>query len=145
LIPEEFIAEGVLRALMARYGGVDRLAGARFLLPRAKEGREVLPKELARAGATVDVVPCYETVPGEIPEEIRRDLDICAPDLLVFTSASTVRAFASLLGPNCKGKVAALGPVTAETAVAMFGRCDIVPDEATIRSLLDAIRIFYSG
>jgi uroporphyrinogen III methyltransferase / synthase len=145
LIPEQFIAEGVLRALIARYGGVDRLAGTRFLLPRAKEGREVLPKELEKSGATVDVVPCYETVPGEITEEIRRDLGDRAPDLLVFTSASTVRTFALLLGSNCPGKVAALGPVTAEAAVSVFGKCDIVPDEATIPSLLDAIRIFYSG
>jgi uroporphyrinogen III methyltransferase/synthase len=143
LIPEQFVAEGVLRALIDHYGGMDRLAGARFLLPRAKEGRELLPRELAKSGATVDVVPCYETVPGEITEETRRNLTDRAPDLLVFTSASTVRNFALLLGSKCPGKVAALGPVTAEAAVSVFGRCEIVPQEATISSLIDAIRVFY--
>ena len=36
----------------------------RFLLPRAAKAREVLPEELRKAGAVVDVISAYETVPA---------------------------------------------------------------------------------
>lgn len=151
LVPEDFVAEGILHALALQQGGIHGLAGMRILLPRAKEARDVLPRELSAAGAIADIVPCYETVPGEIDDKALRQIRERRTDLLVFTSSSVVRNFVTLLSQNDEGRtilnsatVAALGPVTAQTVESFGKKCDIVPVENTIPSLLQAIRKYYS-
>lgn len=151
LVPEDFVAEGVLHAFARQHSGLDGLAGMRILLPRAKEARDVLPRELAAAGALVDIVPCYETALGRIDDKALMMIRERTPDLLVFTSSSTVRNFLILLNREDEGRkilsgapVAALGPVTAQTLESFGKKCDIVPAENTIPSLLEAIWHFYS-
>ena len=72
LVPKTFVAEGVLEALDDRLRAEGRtLAGVRILIPRALDAREVLPEAFAAAGATVDIVPLYETVlEDHEPEEV---------------------------------------------------------------------------
>jgi len=150
LTPGEFVAEGVLRALADRHGGLQGLAGARILFPRAKEARDVLPRELAAAGVEVEIVPCYETVPGKVDPEVLRSIRTHAPDLLVFTSSSTVHNFVNILGNETGTKllheatVAALGPITAGTVESFGKKPEILPPENTIPSLLEAIRDFFT-
>src|SRR5262249_36661622 len=55
LVPEDFRAEGLLAAFPSN------LVGTRILFPRAEVARELLPEELRRRGATVDVVTVYRT------------------------------------------------------------------------------------
>src|SRR5215471_1333456 len=55
-------AEGALRTIIEDAGGEDRLRGLRFLIPRAAVGRDLLPDELRKLGAEVEVVPAYKTV-----------------------------------------------------------------------------------
>jgi uroporphyrinogen III methyltransferase/synthase len=150
LIPRQFVAEGVLEALGKYHGGLQHLAGRRILLPRAKEARELLPEALTAAGAEVDVVPCYQTVRAEIDQDVLRQLRVKRPDLIIFTSSSTIRNMIDILGRE-EGKrmllespVAVLGPVTGRTAES-FGKCaEIVPGENTVAALLEAIRDYYS-
>ena len=52
VVPEEYRAEGLLKALA--HG---RWRGKRVLLVRAARARQVLPRELRRRGAHVDVLP----------------------------------------------------------------------------------------
>ncbi len=116
LVPEEHVAEGVIDALAAR---ARRLAGRRVLLPRARGARPVLPDELRRHGALVDVVDLYEAVPATTlpcpPAEIE------AADYVTFTSSSTARALAALLGAERLAerlagvRPASIGPVTSAT------------------------------
>src|SRR5258706_10359814 len=56
VMPKEYVAEAVVDTLRGR------VLGKRVLLVRAKVARDVIPSELRRAGATVDVVEAYETV-----------------------------------------------------------------------------------
>lgn len=150
LIPENFVAEGVIESLDRFYGGLERLSGCRILLPRAKEGRDVLPAALSAAGARVDVLPCYETVRAKLDEAILRQARSNKVDLAVFTSSSAVRNLMDILGPE-DGKrilrdstVAVLGPVTGST-VARFGKqAEIVPDQNTVASLVLAIGDYFS-
>ncbi len=59
IIPKEFRAEGLLKAMPTS------LAGLSILFPRAEVAREILPRELRRRGARVDVVTVYRTLrPG---------------------------------------------------------------------------------
>ena len=105
LVPEEFVAEGVFEALVRRCGGAPGLRGKRILLPRAEHAREFLPEALARAGARVDVVPCYRTERGAVPAAILDRVREKRPDLLVFTSASTIRNMIETLGQDEGGVV----------------------------------------
>src|SRR4029077_5227623 len=54
--PKEYVAESVVRALH------ERVKGKRVLLVRAKVARDVIPRELRNAGASIDVIEAYETV-----------------------------------------------------------------------------------
>jgi uroporphyrinogen III methyltransferase / synthase len=149
IIPQEFVAEGVLRELGHSLGGLQKLRGQRILLPRAKEAREILPSELSAAGAVVDVAPCYETVQAAPDGSIVQRIRAQPPDLLVFTSSSNVSNFAAITGADDARRilqsatVAALGPITAKTVESYGKRPEILPDQNTIPSLLAAIRLYY--
>jgi len=61
LVPADFSAEGLVEEFRKLRMG----EGYRVLLPRALEGRDVLPDALKSWGVTVDVTPVYQTVKGE--------------------------------------------------------------------------------
>jgi len=120
LLPERFSAEGVVKAMRAANRGNH---GSRVLLPRAQEGREVIPHELSQAGMRVDVVSAYRTVP--IPEEAERLVNLVrsgALDLLTFTSGSAVRSLSTAWAPGEAPQVGivAMGP-SAATALTSAG------------------------
>jgi len=101
--PDDYVAEGLLEALEAR--GVAP-AGARVLIPRAREARSVLPDTLHERGVLVDVLPVYDTLPAEglaLPVE-----RVEGADYITFTSSSTARQFAALM--EASGPAAAAGP-----------------------------------
>jgi uroporphyrinogen-III synthase len=115
---------------------------------RAKVARDVIPRELRKAGAHVDVVEAYETV---VPETSRRRLRAAlrnpgkSPHVVTFTSSSTVRNFVQLLGTRGKPKLlngiqtASIGPVTSATLRELGLPVDIAAREFTIPGLLTAI------
>jgi uroporphyrinogen III methyltransferase/synthase len=148
LMPRAFVAEGIVAALKERHGGLERISGLRILLPRAQAARDVLPDALAAAGAHVDLVACYQNLLPDISPEAIRAVMANPPDLLVFTSSSTVTNFVRVLGESApqvlaRATAAALGPITARTLTAYGKSAEILPGASTIPSLLDAIRIWY--
>jgi len=140
VVPQEYVAESVVRSLRRR------VKGKGVLLVRAKVARDVIPRELRRAGARVDVVKAYETV---IPQSSRKRLQAALksqkqrPHVITFTSSSTVRNFVALLGsrsPNLQGiRLASIGPVTSSTLRELGLRADIAAKEFTIAGLVEAI------
>jgi uroporphyrinogen III methyltransferase/synthase len=136
-------AEGALRAIIEHAGGESKIRGLRFLIPRARIAREVLPVELGRLGARVDAVETYQTVkPDTDIENIIRLLNEAA---ITFTSSSTVANFAALVGAENLSSllqntlVACIGPVTAATALE-HGLSKIVqPEVYNTRALVEAI------
>src|SRR5207248_5827380 len=117
VVPQEYVAESVVRSLR------NQVKGKRILLARAKVARDVIPRELRKLGARVDVVEAYETV---VPRSSRIQLRAALkdpkrrPNVITFTSSSTVRNFVALLGGvTAKGldgiKLASIGPVTSAT------------------------------
>ena len=115
LMGKEYVAESLLEAFAAQ-----DLRGKRLLLPRAAVARDVLPVELTRRGAEVDVVEAYRTmVPGETAVQAHNLFSKARkPDCVTFTSSSTLRNFVSTAGADVlKGvRVASIGPVTSQTA-----------------------------
>jgi uroporphyrinogen III methyltransferase/synthase len=140
IVPTEFKAEALVEAI-----GTDDLRGSRVLLARAAESREVIPEELTRRGALVDVVPAYRTVKGAPDTEglrtMLRDGKIHA---VTFTSSSTVKHFLDLVGEEARELlksvvVASIGPITAETAARHGIVSHVVPENYTIPALADAL------
>jgi uroporphyrinogen III methyltransferase/synthase len=82
------------------------VAGRRVLLARAAGARTVLPDRLRAAGAVVDDVATYRTV---VPPEAAAAPALFAgehrPDLVTFTSSSTVTNFAALFSGRDLAKV----------------------------------------
>jgi len=141
LVPKYFQAEAVLEGL----AGV-RMKGKRVLLPRAKEAREILPTELKKRGAKVDVVTAYRTVaPKGRREELKSMLERKELAVITFTSSSTVKNFMAL----CKRqpikkwldgvKIACIGPITADTARELGLQIDIQPKDFTVAALAKEI------
>lgn len=140
LVPERFVAEAVVDAMIAR-GDV---RGRRILLPRALEARDTLPEGLRAHGAEVDVVPVYRTVRAEGDGgALARELLSGRIDIVTFTSSSTVRSFVELVGPDAAGSgrfaVAVIGPVTAATARATGLPVTVEATEFTIPGLVAAL------
>jgi uroporphyrinogen III methyltransferase/synthase len=149
LIPDDFVAEGVVRALCSQPGGMAALANCRILIPRAREARDLLPRELAAAGARVDIVPCYESIPGKPSPGQIQSIRQSKPDLLIFTSSSILSNFVTILGRETgvsmlRGcTVAVLGPVIAQTAESYGKKAEIVPKQNTVASLVDSIYDYF--
>ena len=145
-IPERYVAEGVVEGLLAR-GKVD---GVRMLLPRAAKAREVLPDELRKAGARVDVISAYETIPAAArKDEVLERMRAGTLDCVTFGSSSTVENFLSLipaetLRADPDVRLAAIGPVTAKTLEAHGLPCHIMPEEYTIPALVQALVSHYT-
>jgi len=148
LIPETYTGEGLADALV-RLG----VQGQRILLPRALKAREILPERLSAHGALVQVVPVYQNVRPEGYDEIREALRNHRIDCITFTSSSTVRNFIEMLAAKDQEEllelvggvqIAAIGPITAETATKAGLKVDIKPQTYTIPALVEAILEFYT-
>ena len=146
LIPQNFVAEGVVEALAHYSRGLKNLEGIRILLPRAKVARDILPAALKAAGAQVDIVVCYQTVCADFDEKAISAIRTGYPDMVVFTSSSTVKNMISVLGDRTgrellkKSTVAAIGQITADSVRSFGKEVEIIPKESTIDSLIQAIR-----
>jgi uroporphyrinogen III methyltransferase/synthase len=140
-IPEKYVAEGVAEGLAAL-----GMAGKRVLVPRAREAREVLPDELRRAGAAVDILPVYETLPADARREDVLAL-LCAGRIhcVTFGSSSTVDNFLSLIPADTlraypRVRLAAIGPITKKTLERHGLECHIMPEEYTIPALVESLK-----
>jgi uroporphyrinogen-III synthase len=140
MVPEEYVAESVVKGLR------DKIKGKCVVLIRAKVARDVIPEELRKAGAEVDVVEAYETV---VPEKSRTRLRALMksnrrPHIVTFTSSSTAKNFAELLGDSRDGllkgvKFASIGPVTSATLRELQMPVAIEAREFTMGGLIRAI------
>ncbi|HEV2469604.1 MAG TPA: uroporphyrinogen-III synthase [Candidatus Sulfotelmatobacter sp.] len=151
VVPKEYVAESVVSSLSAE------VAGKRVLLVRAKIARDVIPTELRKAGARVDVIEAYETV---VPAASRARLQALMknpkrrPHVVTFTSSSTVKNFLALLGPNERGLskarldgilTSSIGPVTSATLKESGLKVDIEAKEFTIPGLVAALRLAFES
>lgn len=121
-------------------------SGERILLPRAAIGSEEILAALAvRKDLTVDDVPVYETryTGPEVLDETKLFVE-GAVTLAVFTSASTVRGFASAAPGLDLRRVTAvcIGQQTA-AAAKEFGMKTEIARKATMESLADCVEQVY--
>ena len=138
LMPDEYVAESLVKAFAQ-----EDLAGKRILLPRAAVARDLIPTELAKLGAQVEVVEAYRNVvPVEAPKRAREVFSAAKkPDWVTFTSSSTVKNLLAVAGRDAlEGvRIASIGPVTSETARAHGLTVAAEAKQFTLDGLIDAI------
>jgi uroporphyrinogen III methyltransferase / synthase len=138
LMPEEYVAESLVNAFAQ-----ENLAGKKILLPRAAVARDLIPNQLAKLGAQIDVVEAYRNVVP--PNAADRAHEIFShskkPDWITFTSSSTVKNLLAITGrePLAGIRIASNGPVTSSTICAHGLTVDAEAKQFTIEGLVDAI------
>ncbi len=117
LVPSEFRGEALASALGPLVGG------RRILWARASRGRDVLPKVLIAAGATVEEVVVYQNSDVDTyPPIVWQQLEKGDLDWIALSSPSIARNFARLLTANArawigsKTKLVSISPVTTDAA-----------------------------
>ena len=136
-MPTEYVAESLLEALAD-----DDLTGKRIMLPRAAVARDLVPAELTRRGAKVDVVEAYRTVVPEDAASRTREVLARNPTWITFTSSSTVKNFVALAGAESLAgvKIASIGPITSATARELGLTVHAEANPHTIPGLVDVIQ-----
>jgi uroporphyrinogen III methyltransferase / synthase len=135
--PDEYVAEAIIEALQK----FESLENLKFLLVRAANARDVLPKRLAQLGGIVDEAIAYRTVSETrdgtgARERFERD----GADLVTFTSSSTVTNFLALKLPWPGNlRTASIGPVTSETMRQAGLKVDIEAARHDIDGLVEAV------
>jgi uroporphyrinogen III methyltransferase/synthase len=128
IVPERFVAEGLVEALAD-------VPVARVLVARASEARDVLPGALRDRGSEVDVLPLYETVAEPLSAA---QLDaLSAADYITFTSSSTVRFLLEAAGERAVAgaRLLSIGPITSEA----LRRRGLEPDAEAERHDIDGL------
>jgi uroporphyrinogen III methyltransferase/synthase len=147
LIPGEYMQEGVLAALQE----TDPLLGGKhILLPKGDLAREYLADELRKLGAKVEEAVVYHTVGVEAEPAAVRALIDSKPEAITFTSASTARNFARIVGAEGLQKLAgvlyvAIGPETSAAARACDMPVYIEPAQHDLMSLAKALVKAFTG
>jgi uroporphyrinogen-III synthase len=141
ITPEKYIAESVVEALRGQ------VESRRVLLVRAKVARDILPVELRKAGAHVDVAEAYETrVPAQAKSRLKKLFarPDGRPHVATFTSSSTASNLLALLGNGSRRllegvQLASIGPVTSGTLREAGFEPAIEAREYTMEGLVAAI------
>jgi len=146
LVPRQFTGEGVVAAF--EEVGVQ---GKKVLFPKADGARDLIPQELARRGAIVTAPVVYRNVlPPQMPDDAYRALEKQTLDVIVFSSPSTVRNLATLLGGEELLRerlggvvVASIGPITSQACRELGLQVLVEPEQATLDALLDELERFF--
>ena len=137
VMPDKYIAEALVSALQGQ-----RLQGRRILIPSAAVTRDLLPTELRKLGAVVDVVEAYRNVvPPNAPALVASTFREPLPDWVTFASSSAVNHLVELAGAELlrRIRIATIGPVTSAT---VRSHSLLVTAEASLQSvegLVDAL------
>ncbi|NJN65485.1 MAG: uroporphyrinogen-III synthase [Chloroflexaceae bacterium] len=137
VVPAKFVAEALAEAL-------GNMQGQRVLLANADIARPVLHERLQTAGALVDRVVAYHTVPASGGTDLPPLLAEGAIDAITFTSGSTVRYFVQRIGPEAleharRTVIACIGPIAADAARAAGLPPTIVASTHTEEGLVAAL------
>jgi uroporphyrinogen III methyltransferase / synthase len=134
-IPKSYTSEGIVEIIKNL-----KIKGNRFLLPRAEGGRDVLTEFIKEQGGTCDVIPIYRTTLPKREASFTEE-----PDVLTFTSSSTVDNFVAIYGKKMLRKtlIASIGPVTSETLRGHNIPIHIEAAQHDIPGLIEAMETYF--
>lgn len=155
LVPDEFRAEGLIDAFLqaprsdisaSGAPGTASLIGIKFLLPRAEIAREVFPEKVRELGGIIDVPVAYRAIkPDYHGKRLKRFLKEGRITIATFTSAATFTNFREIMGEDADAllqnvTIAVIGPVTAKVVEKAGLKVHIMPEKATVESMVDEIQ-----
>jgi uroporphyrinogen III methyltransferase/synthase len=142
LVPEKFTSYAVVECFKQLTEDFDKV---RVLIPGSDIARDVIPEGLRALGAQVTEIAVYENrlpdYTGERLDEIFGD----SPDLVTFTSSSTVSNLVKILKGHNRAEYintirgASIGPVTSETAGQNGINLALEAETHTIKCLFEEI------
>jgi uroporphyrinogen III methyltransferase/synthase len=132
VVPERFVAEGLIEALAD-------VPIERALIARAAQARDTLPAALRDRGAEVEVLELYETVAE--PLSAAQLAAVREADFVTFTSSSTVSFLLDSIGDGGLGgsRLVSIGPVTSATLRERGLEPDIEASRHDIDGLVEAL------
>ena len=143
LMPDEYVTRKIISAFK-EYESIENL---RILLARAQVANPELPKALEEAGAIVDDVAIYKTVPEtEDRNGAAARFAEAGADWITFTSSSTVQNFharfdlPALLKRHPNTRLASIGPETTKALVELGLKPAVQAKEHTIDGLVQALQ-----
>jgi len=164
MIPEEFNAEGLIETFTEEANKIrgwedeknltsqplnpltsQLLRGVKILLPRAEVAREIFPQKVKELGGEIDMPVAYRAIkPEKHGKRLKRFLKAGRISVATFTSAATFTNFIEIMGEDAidflkEVTIAAIGPVTAKAIENAGLKVTIMPQEATIRAMVDEI------
>ena len=145
LVPESYVAEGLVKSL------AQRASGKSVLLARAEIARDLIPDALREAGALVDVVDAYRNVlPDAAPELLRQAL-AGGIDAATFTSSSSVTHLANaaeeagISFPFPGVAAISIGPITTATLINTGWRPAAEATVSDIPGLVKAVVLYFTS
>lgn len=143
LIPPQFSGESLADALIARAPRTERI-----LIVAAHDARPALAARLRAAGFSVEEAAAYSTVELHPP-----DLEnyIAQNDVITLASPSAVKSLVHALGDHyaaakLRGKLlACIGPVTLFEARQHGLHVEVVPNSATMASMVEGLCSYYTA
>ncbi len=139
LTPEKYVGEALVEAFRGH-----PMDGKRVLIPSAAVARDVVPNELRKRGAQVDVVEAYQNVmPADAPRRAQEVFQEPLPDWVAFASSSAVEHLAAVVAQEVLQdvKIASIGPATSATVVARGLRVKAEALDHTIAGLIEAMKV----
>jgi uroporphyrinogen-III synthase len=127
-----------------------QLAGVPVLWPRAESARDAVRKRLLEAGAILDEIVLYKTVPSRECASIQADLHQQRYDAVLYSSPSSfhslLQAVAELPATLPKRvRSIAIGEVTAAAIRSAGGRVDQVAGDPGETAIMNAIQAAFSS
>ncbi len=147
LIPEKYTSEGIIQALKELKADY---SNERILIPGSSISRDYLPEQLKILGAKVIKADLYDTLETEYSSEAIESVFLKLPDIVTFTSSSTVTNFVSILKKKKmndylnKLSGASIGPITTKTAKKLGINIKLEAVSHTIPGLVDSISEFFN-
>jgi uroporphyrinogen III methyltransferase / synthase len=134
-IPQSYTSEGIVEVVKKL-----KIKGNRFLLPRAEVGRDVLIEFIKKQGGICDVIPIYKTTLPKKRVPLTEE-----PDIITFTSSSTVDNFIAIYGKQILKKplIASIGPITSKTLQSHNVSTDIEAARYDITGLIQAMETYF--
>lgn len=144
LIAARYTAEALAETL------VPEAEGEHFLIVRAAEARDVIPEAITRAGGKVTIAKAYRNrIPTESIPAVQQIFTSPEnyPDVILFTSASTVHNLIALLEASGISfpsgiSLASIGPITSRALSEHGLTPHIEATESTVEGLIEALDRF---
>ena len=134
--PTKFVAECFAKEFLEQHD----VSGKKILLVRSDKARAYLADKITEAGAQLDSVVGYNTLPtAEENNETLARINDGDADWVTFSSSSTAENFFDMYNGGKTFNIASIGPITSSAIRQCGHEVDIEAEEYTIAGVVDAI------